>query len=623
MVEQQLQRYLDLGLTPIPIDGKKPRVKWKDWHPKTVEGLKPYVRSNANWAVATGGNLAVLDFDSKDAYVDFVSKNIDLLLHDYPVVQTGRGYHLWFKPTKPLRSHQFDGVDLKAEGGYVVVPPSIHDNGRQYSWHRPLGETIPELDFSKLDLSGITEKTHAYTQAKPSTPVDEWELEQGFDPTDFDNGVAEGRRHDTLVRLIGGLVADKTPLNEIIRRTNAWNGKNRPPLPQQEINETLSSCFTSFVSQQGKVDSRGHLQTGIPLAPFHMPTPQDDWELEVSVHDEMEMGSPQGNRHNTLMAYVQLLLRNKTDPKDIFARVYEWNEKNQPPLGDEDLHESTAACLGSFLNGPVPIVTYTSSSNVINATQEQSKHDRYRDSKTGKCRPSFRIVQAMANAHNYWSMPIFCGRWDCPFCANRFKNGWVTHIVTVTEDCDLHMLEMREDEWPCARRAFGKDRADLDYVKITNGDKLTVIVSGPFPGAKPLPREGLAEFLKATIPDQCEHRPISTSRPWQRKPVEPRATLVTKTALPLSHQYEVAKQLGAKVDETCVRSAGIGRWVSPDGEEPEEFTEKLTNAIRIREMEVRLAMIKKPEKVRAIWDRSLPLSEYYAEAAKELSSSTA
>jgi hypothetical protein len=353
-----------------------------------------------------------------------------------------------------------------------------------------------------------------------------------------------------------------------------------------------------------------------------VPTLHDDWELEVSVYDEMEKGSPQGNRHNTLVQYIHMLLMKKTDPVDIFIQVHEWNLKNQPPLSDEDVRESTAACLASFLNGPVPVVTY-SPSNVITATEKESKHDHYSDPKTGRCRPSSRIVRGRDNAHVYWSMPIYCGRWDCPFCANRFKRGWIEHIVAITEGCDLHVLEMREAEWPCARRAFGKDRADLDYVKITNGDRLTVILSGAVPGAKPLPREGLAEFLKSTIPDECEHRPISTSRPWQRKPTEPRATLVTKTALPLSHQYEVAKQLGAKVDDTQRHGMNIGQWVSPDGEDPDVFTEKLTNAIKIREMEVRLAMLKKPEKVRAIWEGSLPLGEYYAEAARELSLSTA
>jgi len=623
MLEKQLQQYLDLNLTPIPLKGKKPLVKWKSWHPKTIDQLKPYIRGNVNWAVRTGGSLAVLDFDSRDAYVDFVSKNIDLLLHDFPVVETGRGYHLWFKPTQPLRSHAFDGVDLKAEGGYVVVPPSIHPGtGRRYSWHRPLGETIPELDWERLDLSGIAEKACVSSPSKPAAPHDEWELEDGLDTSDFDNGVPEGRRHNTLVRLIGWLVASKTPIDEIIRKANSWNAKNRPPLPQSELSATLSSCLTSFVSRQVAMDAKRRVQAGTAPAPKPIPTPQDDWELEFSVYDEMKIGSPKGNRHNTLVAYVRELLMKETDPVDIFTHLHDWNKKNQPPLSDEELYESTAACLAAFLNGPVPVVTYSPSLNVTTATEEQSKQNHYRDPKTGKCRPSFRIVQGKDNAHVYWSMPIYCGRWDCPFCANRFKNDWIDHIVDVTEGCDLHVLEMRKDEWPCARRAFGKDRADLNYVKITNGDRLTVILSGPFPGAKPLPRKGLVKFLRKTIPDGCKHRPISTSRPWQRKPIEPRATLVTKTALPLSHQYDVAKQLGAEVNETTRMIAGYGRWVSPDNEDPKVFSERLAQAIKIREMEVKLAIIKKPEKVRAIWEGTMPLEEYYREMGRGMTPST-
>jgi hypothetical protein len=235
MIEQQLQRYLDLGLTPIPLVGKKPIVKWSNWRPKTIDTLKPYIHGNANWGVATGGNLAVLDFDSEDAYVDFVSRNIDLLSGGYPVVKTGRGFHIWFKPIKSLKSHRFDGVDLKGEGGYVVCPPSIHPGtGRRYLWHNPLGETIPELDFEKLDLGGIADKSYAGTHRTPSQePDDPWALEESFDTTDFDNGVSEGKRHGTLVRIIGWLVSTKTPLDEIIAKANAWNGKNRPPLPSR------------------------------------------------------------------------------------------------------------------------------------------------------------------------------------------------------------------------------------------------------------------------------------------------------------------------------------------------------------------------------------------------------
>jgi hypothetical protein len=53
---------------------------------------------------------------------------------------TGRGRHLWFRTTPlPIPSRQgkgriWPGIDIKAEGGYVVVPPSIHPDGPAYHW---------------------------------------------------------------------------------------------------------------------------------------------------------------------------------------------------------------------------------------------------------------------------------------------------------------------------------------------------------------------------------------------------------------------------------------------------------------------------------------------------------
>ena len=68
-------------------------------------------------------------------------------------VRTGSdGWHLYYThpgihvPSKPLPG--YDGIDIKADGGYVVAPPSTHpDTGRPYGWAntRELREMPPAL----------------------------------------------------------------------------------------------------------------------------------------------------------------------------------------------------------------------------------------------------------------------------------------------------------------------------------------------------------------------------------------------------------------------------------------------------------------------------------------------
>lgn len=60
--------------------------------------------------------------------------------------ETGKGYHLYFEhdPASPVRNAQRDkkgwpfpdlpGAEVRGEGGYVIVPPSLHPSGRRYAW---------------------------------------------------------------------------------------------------------------------------------------------------------------------------------------------------------------------------------------------------------------------------------------------------------------------------------------------------------------------------------------------------------------------------------------------------------------------------------------------------------
>jgi hypothetical protein len=63
---------------------------------------------------------------------------------------TANGRHEWFAYTCPIPSTTSrigPGLDVRADGGYVVAPPSIHPNGRRYTWSVDSAEapaTAPE-----------------------------------------------------------------------------------------------------------------------------------------------------------------------------------------------------------------------------------------------------------------------------------------------------------------------------------------------------------------------------------------------------------------------------------------------------------------------------------------------
>ena len=146
------KKYAKLGLAvfPVEVKGKKPI---------TENGFKnattdiPTIEKwwsdnpNSNIGIATGqlsGGLVAIDMDidkekGKDGYHVFQKWCADnyLVLPDSWLSITGRGgYHLFYRSKFPVPSKigWLDDVDIRADGAYVVAPPSIHPNGTKYEW---------------------------------------------------------------------------------------------------------------------------------------------------------------------------------------------------------------------------------------------------------------------------------------------------------------------------------------------------------------------------------------------------------------------------------------------------------------------------------------------------------
>lgn len=183
--------WLSLGIAVIPIAfrSKLPdsnalkwtghvdngRASWTHFQSNlpTERELETWTRGpRINLAVVTGWqNLVVLDFDSLGVWTMYEAWLEDnslarLVAETTYKVSTGRGMHLYLSIDEPVRNSHVGAIDIKAGGGYVLTPPSIHPTGRMYSAIDPcapicrvdcLADVFPfEPEESSLSSTGIT-----------------------------------------------------------------------------------------------------------------------------------------------------------------------------------------------------------------------------------------------------------------------------------------------------------------------------------------------------------------------------------------------------------------------------------------------------------------------------------
>jgi hypothetical protein len=98
-----------------------------------------------------GRYLAVLDIDPRNGGDDELARleSEHETLPETPTQLTGGGgLHYFFATKDPVASSLVaDGVELKGKGSYVLVAPSNHKSGRQYTWDVARGLDIPIADL--------------------------------------------------------------------------------------------------------------------------------------------------------------------------------------------------------------------------------------------------------------------------------------------------------------------------------------------------------------------------------------------------------------------------------------------------------------------------------------------
>jgi len=221
--------YLERGWTPLPLQprSKVALIPWRrlQRHRPEAADLERWwsLWPEANVGVVTGARarLAVVDLDGPQA----PSLAEELGLPDAPTVQTGEGLHVYCSIAAPTPSAVGlrPGVDLRADGAYVVAPPSIHPSGAVYAWLNS-----PNRDLPPLPAWALRQDT------REAERKERWVVAAL-------RGVEQGRRNATCARLAGHFLAHGFGLDVIEAVLLAWNGRNRPPLPEAEVRQTVAA----------------------------------------------------------------------------------------------------------------------------------------------------------------------------------------------------------------------------------------------------------------------------------------------------------------------------------------------------------------------------------------------
>ena len=163
----------------------------------------------------------------------------------------GGGFHLIYGQTANGQAvgsgthiGGLEGVDFRSEGGYIVVPPSLHCSQKRYKWNKDFSfddhHDLDGLQNLPLDIADLVK-----TPAKTLTDQD---------------SVIEGGRNNYLFKQAcqfrrGGVI-DEQLFNHVWAKNQALC---KPPLDQAEVQQIVGSALNREVSElntgQGKDDT--------------------------------------------------------------------------------------------------------------------------------------------------------------------------------------------------------------------------------------------------------------------------------------------------------------------------------------------------------------------------------
>ena len=217
-------------------------------------------RPDAGVGIVTGkhSGLVTVDIDGADGEESL--KKLEQQygpLPDTLTVTTGRdggGRHLYFRhPGGKVASPRgiVPGIDIRADGSFVVAPPSIHRSGAQYHWVDDKAE-LADAPLWLIQLANGSKTKQTSAKQVPAAPSAQSAPADGL-------RICKGQRNDWLFKRGCSLRGQGQQHSEIETALVELNEQYcDPPLPETKVQLIAASVCLQY--QPGNAKPRSHAQ---------------------------------------------------------------------------------------------------------------------------------------------------------------------------------------------------------------------------------------------------------------------------------------------------------------------------------------------------------------------------
>jgi hypothetical protein len=217
---------------------------------KDLMWISAWWRENPSYnvAVATGpvSKVFVLDVDGLDAEASLRKlEDQHGALPDTVESVTPRGRHIFFRCENGTVRNSASAIaphlDVRGDGGYVVLPPSIHPSGRPYVWSVDSGDHFAE---APAWLDNLLSGTSNGKCARKAKSPEHWH-------SALTNTIRNGARNSTLTSICGKLLhaglTELAFLHDVMCCINI--ARCEEPLSEGEVHTIVASVARTHINR--------------------------------------------------------------------------------------------------------------------------------------------------------------------------------------------------------------------------------------------------------------------------------------------------------------------------------------------------------------------------------------